>query len=142
MKKLFDETHQYAPQDKRRTIWYRADITDGLDFLFAPQEEYGVSFLAPSDYRELAAAVIDCVLSDNALPEAQGVTETHWVFYTERVDGDAIGDKVRFTIMLRVKGSVVACDVMYSDFVFASAFVQVAQIKQTLSAAVGEALNV
>ncbi|NLM86189.1 MAG: hypothetical protein GX171_05790 [Clostridiales bacterium] len=141
MKKLYDETHPYAENDNRRSLWYDLDQADGLDFLFGPEEEYGVSFLQETDFAQLADTVLTCVKADLALPEAQGVTETHWVFYTQRVDGDAIGDKVRFTIMLRLKGRVVACDVMYSDFIFASDFLKIAQLKQALSLSVAEGLG-
>lgn len=141
MKKLYDETHPYAENDKRRTIWYQLHKEDGLDFLFGPTEEYGVSFLQESDYEALARSVLACVKVDLELEQAEGASETHWVFYTDRVDGDAIGDQVRFTIMLRLKGRVVACDVNYSDFIFASAFRQVAQLKQALSLHVAAGLG-
>lgn len=141
MKKLYDETHEYGPADRRRTLWYQAAKEDGLDFLFGPMEEYGVSFLLPSDYSQLSQAVLACVKGDLLLEAARDTAETHWVFYTDRVDGDAIGDHVRFTILLRLKDGVVACDVMHSDFIFASAFLQVAQLKKTLSLAVAEGLG-
>lgn len=141
MKKLYDEIHPYAPGDARRTIWYQLDAADGVDFLFGPALEPGVTFLLPSDYRKLSDTVLACVKADLALDATRGVEETHWVFYTGRLDADAIGDQVRFTIMLRLKGRVAACDVMHSDFIFASAFRQVAQIKQALSLRVAEGLG-
>lgn len=63
---------------------------------------------------------------------AKGVTETHWVFYTERRDKDIIGETVRFTIMLRQKGSRFDCDIQYGDFLFASAFDEIMKIKQAV----------
>lgn len=141
MKKLFDETHDYSPQEARRTLWYQLDRADGLDFLSGPVEEHGVSFLQPSDYKQLGRTVVDLVKQDLADEQAKKATETHWILYTDRVDQDALGEKVRFTIMLRHRGRVVAADVMHGDFVFASAFREVAKLKQSLTMDVAEALG-
>lgn len=135
MKKLYDETHPYSDNDRRRTQWYQLEQADGLDFLFAPPEEYGVSFLIPWDYSALAKVIKDAVKQSALEEAAQGVSETHWVFYTERIDGDAIGDKVRFSILLREKAGVYGCDIMYSDFLFASAFDEIQKVKAAILAA-------
>lgn len=135
MKKLYDETHGYSDADRRRTQWYQLEQEDGLDFLFAPPEEYGVSFLVPSDYSVLVK-VIKSAVTQSALDEAaQGVSETHWVFYTKRKDGDAIGDSVRFSILLREKSGQYDCDIMYSDFLFASAYDEIQKVKAAILAA-------
>lgn len=135
MKRLYDETHPYAENDHRRTLWYQLEKEDGLGFMFGPPEEYGVSFLVPGDYGKLAEAALSAVRE--SLDEAQNPvpTETHWILYTHRRDQDAIGDTVRFTIMLRQKGGRFDCDIMYSDFLFASAFDEIIKIKQALLAA-------
>ncbi len=132
MKKLYDETHPYAAHDHRRTQWYMLDESDGIGFLFGQPDEYGVRFLIPSDYSFLARQALSAVKSSLADEAAIGVTETHWIFYTERRDGDAIGDTLRFTIMLRQKGSRFDCDIQYSDFLFASAFDEIMKIKQVI----------
>ena len=132
MKKLYDETHEYGGHDRRRTLWYQLEQEDGLDFLFAPPEEYGVSFLVPGDYGRLTGAVRAAV--QDSLREAQSPapTETHFILYTNRRDQDAIGDTVRFTIMLRHKDGRFDCDIAYSDFLFASAFDEIQSIKRLL----------
>lgn len=138
MKKLFDETFPYGEHDRRRTQWYQLEDEDHLGFLFAPPEEYGVSFLVPSDYAPLAGLLAQAVVQSHQDPENQHVTETHWVFYTNRRDGDAIGDQVRFTIMLREKGGRFDCDIHYSDFLFASAYDEIAAIRNTILDRLGE----
>lgn len=132
MRKLYDETHPYAEHDLRRTQWYMLDESDGIGFLFGQPDEYGVSFLIPSDYSVLAGQVLSAVKSSITDEAAIGVTETHWIFYTERKDGDAIGDTVRFTVMLRQRGSRIECDIQYSDFLFASAFDDIEKMKQVI----------
>lgn len=132
MKKLFDETHPYAENDRRRTLWYQLDATDGLGFLFGEQDEFGGSFLLPSDYSPMAQQILAAVRQTLADKAAEDVTETHWIFYTDRRDGDAIGDTVRFTIMLRRKGGIFDCDIQYSDFLFASAFDEIMKIRETI----------
>ena len=138
MKQLFDETHPYGNNDHRRTLWYQLDETDGLGFLFSEPEDYGVSFLKPSDYGPLAGLIQKAVRKNLADDAAKGVSETHWVFYTDRRDGDAIGDTVRFTVMLRHKGGQFDCDIQYSDFLFASAYDEIMKIKQFLLQAVNQ----
>ncbi len=132
MKKLFDETHPYGEHDRRRTQWYQLENDDPVQFLFAEPEEYGVSFLIPSDYSPLAGLLADAVKQSFLEEEGRGVTETHWVFYTNRRDGDAIGDQVRFTIMLREKAGRFDCDIHYSDFLFASAYDEIMALRQAI----------
>lgn len=135
MKKLYDETHAYSENDHRRTLWYQLVQEDGLDFLFAPPEDFGVSFLVPGDYGKLAESVKKAVKESRLAPQNPQPSETHWIFYTDRQDQDAIGDAVRFTIMLRQKGVQADCDIHYCDFLFASAFDEIETIKQTLKTA-------
>jgi hypothetical protein len=132
MKQLFDETHPYAKDDRRRTLWYQLDESDGVAFLFSEPEEYGVSFLKPSDYTPLAKLLLEAARKDLADEAAKDVSETHWVFYTNRSDKDAIGETVRFTVMLRHKGGQFDCDIQYSDFLFASAYDEIMKIKQSI----------
>ncbi len=132
MKKLYDESHLYAEHDRRRTQWYMLDESDGLGFLLGQPDEDGVRFLIPSDYSVLARQVLSAVRNSLTDEAARGMTETHWVFYTERRDGDIIGDTVRFTVMLRQKGRQIDCDIHYSDFLFASAFDEIMKIKQVI----------
>lgn len=142
MRKLFDETHTYGENDRRRTIWYQLDeLEDGLDFAFSARDEYGVSFLLPSDYKLLSRKVLGAVLESEADEEAKGVTETHYILYTSRQDGDAIGDKVRLTLMVRKRREDIACDAQYGDFLFASAYDQLTSLKETVADAVRRGLG-
>ena len=132
MKKLYDETHPYSDTDRRRTLWYLLEPADGTGFLFGRMEEFGVSFLVPGDYEPLAQSILSAMLASRLDAAAQGVSETHFIFYTDRRDGDAMGDQVRFTIMTRLKGNEVSCELMYSDFLFASAHDELVKVKDTI----------
>ncbi|NLX82510.1 MAG: hypothetical protein GXZ04_01635 [Clostridiales bacterium] len=132
MKKLYDETHPYSENDHRRTLWFQLEKEDGTDFLFGKMEDYGVSFLVPGDYRHLAHTILAAMKESQQDAAAAQVSETHFVFYTHRRDGDAIGDKVRFTIMTRLKGGEINCELMYSDFLFASGHDELVKVKETI----------
>lgn len=129
MKKLYDETHPYSENDRRRTLWFQLEKEDGIGFLFGRMEDYGVSFLVPGEYTPLARNILNTIQASKQDEAAQGASETHFIFYTDRRDGDAIGDRVRFTIMTRIKGSEVSCELMYSDSLFASAHDELMKVK-------------
>ena len=132
--KLFDETHEYGEADSRRTIWHQFGETDDfVNFIFSePNPEYGSRTVVAADYAPLAKALKKLIEAD-LLPSPENVTsETHWVFYTGVLDGDAIDDKVRFTIYVRLKGSRYDCNINMSDFIFASSFDNVQKIKASL----------
>ena len=59
-------------------------------------------------------------------------SETHWTFYTHNVHGDALGDKVRFTIYVRLNGDRYDCNINMSDFIFASSYDNVLAIKKCI----------
>lgn len=52
-----------------------------------------------------------------------------------------MGDAVRFTVMLRQRGSQIECDIQYSDFLFASAFDDIAKMKQVIIRTVEDGLQ-
>ena len=95
-------------------------------------EDFGVSFLVPGDYEPLAQSILSAMLASRLDAAAQGVSETHFIFYTDRRDGDAMGDQVRFTIMTRLKSNEVSCELMYSDFLFASAHDELVKVNSTI----------
>lgn len=132
MKKLYDETHPYSNTDRRRTLWYQLDQEDGIAFLFGRMEDYGVSFLVPGDYEPLARTILAAMQASRQDAAARDVSESHFIFYTDRRDGDAMGDQVRFTIMTRLKGNDVSCELMYSDFLFASAHDELVKVRDTI----------
>lgn len=110
MKILFDET--FTSDDGKRTsrnIWYGyADISvDG---------EYGKNLKLDEDFMVNLCEIIKNDLSNNA---ANPATETNWYFYGSTVSQDAIGDKVRPTIMVREKSNEFITNFTISDHDFA-----------------------
>lgn len=138
MKKLFDETHEYSKSDLRRTIWYMIEtVDDAIRYIFSEPDEYGAETIIPADFSRLAKALKELTDADLSVVSEAETSETHWIFYTGRVDGDAIMDSVRFTICVRLKDGKYECNINVSDFLFASSFDHVLQIKT----AVEECLN-
>ena len=130
MKKLGDETHEYDKTDHRRTIWYQLEETDkAIEHIFnKPYEDCG-NIVTSCDCGVLVKTLKELIEFDlQAVPEA-APSETHWIFYTHNIDGDAIGDKVRFSIYIRLKDGRYDCNVNMSDFIFASSFDNVLTIK-------------
>ena len=104
MKKIGDETHKYGAADHRRTIWYQFDETDEtVKYIFSkPNEDCG-NIISSCGYTVLAEMLKRLIMIDlRAKPEAMP-SETNWIFYTHSIDGDAIGDKVRFSMYVRLK---------------------------------------
>ena len=131
MKKLGDETHEYGAADHRRTIWYQFDEKDeAVKYIFSkPLEGYG-NIISSCDYTVLAEMLKRLIEIDlQAKPETIP-SEIHWIFYTHNIDGDAIGDKVRFSICIRLKGGLYDCNINMSDFIFASSLDNVLAIKK------------
>ena len=110
MKILFDET--YASTDGERSsrnIWYGyADISAA--------GEYGMSIQLNDDFMNELHELIRNDLSKNA---ANAPTETNWYFYGSTVTQDAIGDKIRPTIMVRERSGEFITNFNISDHDFA-----------------------
>ncbi|MDF2484421.1 MAG: hypothetical protein K0R46_589 [Herbinix sp.] len=130
MKKLFDETHEYSDLDFRRTIWYLSDETDNvIESIFGTPDEYGGRMIVPGDYNVMIKALRELIRSDIDKVTEQQPTETHWVFYSNQVSEDAIGDKVRFSIYIRLKEGKYECNINITDFMFAASFDEIIKIK-------------
>ncbi len=143
MKKLFDETHEYSSSDFRRTIWYLSDESDhAIDSIFdTPDEDCG-STIVPNDYTPMINGFRELIKSDLEAGAEQKTTETQWIFYSNQVSGDAIGDKVRFSIYVRLKEGKYECNINITDFIFASSFDEVIRIKnQTEQVLNGESVH-
>lgn len=110
MKILFDET--YTSNDGKRSsrnIWYGyADISvDG---------EYGKNIKLDEDFMNHLCEIIK---NDLAESSANPPTETNWYFYGSAVTQDAIGDKIRPTIMVRERSKKFITNFNISDHDFA-----------------------
>ena len=110
MKILFDET--YTSNDGKRSsrnIWYGyADISvDG---------EYGKNIKLDEDFMNHLCEIIK---NDLAESSANPPTETNWYFYGSAVSQDAIGDKIRPTIMVRERSKKFITNFNISDHDFA-----------------------
>lgn len=101
MKKLFDETNEFE-EKYYRTIWYGY-----IENEFAP---------------ELSDEIKQLVQNDLAEKTANPIEATHWVFYNETQAGDAIGDKVRSSIMVRHRDNKFVVHYNVSDFQFVTVF--------------------
>lgn len=132
MKKLYDETFDYGTSDRRRTIWYADEAGEGSVFepLFGEPDEYGGRKMVSNEGEALIAAVKDIMIAD--LQEPQEATETHWILYSNVINGDAVGDKVRFAIYLRLKDGELLCNFNLSDFIFASSYDNVLKLKERI----------
>lgn len=109
MEKLFDET--YATEDKShvsRNVWYGYfDLyTDG---------QYGKDIVLDEKLTEIICETITDDISEHANPSP---TEINWYLYGKTETIDAIGDKIRPTIMIRSKQGrfLVRCNVSDHDF--------------------------
>jgi len=133
--KLFDEYHQYSESENRRTIWHRFNEADEhVHYIFSlPNPEMGGGRVVIStDYIPLAKTLKQLMDEDLSTPPDVVISETHWVFYTNILDGDAINDNVRFTICIQFKGSKYKCNINMSDFIFATSFDNVMALKLSI----------
>lgn len=130
MKKLFDETYEY-----NRTIWYLSEEDDNsVNYIFSEPNEYGGRVIIPSNYSILVDSLkglMDDDLKDNIEKEKM---ETHWIFYSSRIDDDAIGDKVRFSILVRLKEGIYSCNINVSDYLFSTSFDEIIKIRNIIEA--------
>jgi hypothetical protein len=133
LKKLFDETYGYS-----RTIWYLFEEGDNsIHYIFSKPDEYGGRMISAGDYSILADKVKCLIVDDLKNTFENNPIETHWIFYSSRVDEDAIGDKVRFSILVRLKNGIYSCNINASDYIFTTSFDEIIKIKNTVE----ESLN-
>ncbi len=111
MEKLFDEVFQHETGDSSRTIWYGYMTTTMDD--------------------EVMNRVATIIRNDLNSAE-QAATVTHWVFYSGEATGDALGENVRASLMVRERETqfVVHCNL--SDFGFVTIFDRVVAFKDRL----------
>ncbi|MDR0299979.1 MAG: hypothetical protein LBI13_07900 [Streptococcaceae bacterium] len=133
MKKLGDESYDYREGDLRRTIWYQAEEDEReFDEIFGEPDPYGGRQVLDKDFTEIAEKIKGLVQTDLSAQNDLKASETQWVFYSSLINGDAVGDKVRFTILLREKAGKFDCTINMSDYIFASSFEQVEKLKQAI----------
>lgn len=134
MKKLFDETYE-----NNRTIWYLFEEGDNsIQYIFSEPDEYGGRMISPSDYTIMADSLKRLIVDDLKITIGKNPTETYWIFYSSRVDDDAIGDKVRFTILVRLKNGRYSCNINMSDYIFATSFDEIIKIKNIIEASLNQ----
>ncbi|MBL4937828.1 hypothetical protein JK636_19150 [Clostridium sp. YIM B02515] len=130
MKKLFDETYEY-----NRTVWYLFEEDDNsMHYIFSQPNEYGGRIISSGDYSILADSIKRLIADDLQNTFEEKPTETHWIFYSSIVDDDAIGDKVRFSILVRLKNGSYSCNINVSDYIFATSFDEIIKIKNIIEA--------
>jgi hypothetical protein len=144
--KLFDETHPTDGGDSR-TLWYKFENDDVVKALFSEPLPFGSKFVlcnAADAFLDKVCKIVraDLAAQNSPSPGAGRATscrcspmqpvQTSWIFYTDHIDPDAIDDKVRFTVCVRYAKSHFDCNINTSDFIFATSFDAVANIKQRL----------
>ncbi|KAF1085002.1 hypothetical protein SPSYN_01138 [Sporotomaculum syntrophicum] len=128
MKKLFDETYEHS-----RTVWYISDEADDvIEAIFGAPSEYGGRMIMPTDYNAMISRLKELIRSDLANAPEPKPTATQWVFYSNLVSDDAIGDKVRFSIYIRLKEGKYECNINITDFLLATSFDEVIKIRNLI----------
>ena len=134
MKKLFDETYVY-----NRTIWYLFEEGDNsIHYIFSEPDEYGGRMIISSDYTMLTDSLKSLITDDLNNTFEKKPTETHWIFYSSRVDDDAIGDKVRFSILVRLKNGRYSCNINVSDYIFTTSLDEIIKIKNIIEVSLNQ----
>ncbi len=134
MKRLFDETYGDS-----RTIWYLFEEGDkSIHYIFNEPDEYGGRMISHNDYSILADSLIGLIADDLKNTLEKKPAETHWIFYSSRVDDDAIGDKVRFSILVKLKNGRYSCNINISDYLFATSFEEIIKIKDIIEASLNQ----
>lgn len=133
MKRLFDETFEHKEEHSSRTIWYLFEEDDNsINYIFSEPDEYGGRMIIPSDYSILAKYLKGLIEDDLKNVFEKKPTETNWIFYTSRVNDDAIGDKVRFSILVRLKNGRYSCNINVNDYIFVTSFDEIIKIKDII----------
>lgn len=94
--------------------------------------------ISPSDYSILTDSLKGLIADDLKNTFEKKPTETHWIFYSRRIDEDAIGDKVRFSILVRMKNGIYSCNINVSDYIFATSFDEIINIKNIIEASLNQ----
>ena len=103
IEKLFDETFAHETEDYR-TLWY------------------GYLEVALSD--ELIEQLTTIIKSDLAEPKTKR-TVNHWIFYFKMQNDDALGEKVRQSLMVREDTGDFVVNFNMSDFSFVTQYDEV-----------------
>ena len=134
MKKLFDETYGDS-----RTIWYLFEEDDkSIHYIFSEPNEYGGRMISHSDYSIFADSLKDLIENDLKNSPENTPGETNWIFYSSRIDDDAIGDKVRFSVLVKLKNGNYSCNINMSDYIFTTSFDEIIKIKNIIEVALNQ----
>ena len=133
MKRLYDETYGDS-----RTIWYLFEEGDqSFHYIFSEPDEYGGRTIRHDDYSVLADRLVG-LIADDLKDTQKKPLETDWIFYSSRVDEDAIGDKVRFSILVKLKNGRYFCNINISDYIFTTSFDEIIKIKEIIEASLNQ----
>ncbi|MGL4694863.1 hypothetical protein [Enterococcus larvae] len=110
MNQLFDETY-----NDYRTIWY--------------------GYYEQFDQPDLIKEMLQIIENDKRMSEAQQAVSTSWVFYCKNLQGDALEEKVRGSIMVRLLDTHYSVHCNISDFEFVTQFDAIESWKKKLEAA-------
>lgn len=139
MKRLFDETFEHNEADFSRTIWYLFEEGDNsIHYIFSEPDEYGGRMISSSDYSILSDSLKWLIDDDLKNTFERKPTETHWIFYSSRVNDDAIGDKVRFSILVRLKNGRYSCNINVNDYIFVTSFDEIIKIKNIIETSLNQ----
>lgn len=113
MKQLYDETHGEIG-DYNRTLWY--------------------TYLEGEYDSKLIEKLVNIIKTDLAAELEKVPSATNWVFYTETQEDDAIGDKVRASLMVRERDGLFVANYNMSDYDFVIAYDRLEAFKLDLLA--------
>ena len=82
--------------------------------------------------QQLAYKLHDLIENDLQSVSTNEASETHWIFYSGIISGDAIEDNVRFSIFVRLKNDRYECNINMSDYIFAASYDETMKIKATI----------
>lgn len=97
MNQLFDETY-----NDYRTIWY--------------------GYYEQFDQPKLFEDIVQIIEQEEKKSEEQGAVSTSWIFYCKNIQGDALEEKVRSSIMVRFLDRHYSVHCNLSDFEFVTQF--------------------
>lgn len=101
LSQLFDETYG-TDGDYSRTIWY-GYIEGELD-------------------ETLANRLVSLIQQDLTIKQENSASATHWVFYGDKTFDDALGEKTRSSLLVRLKDEEFVVTYSLGDFAFVMSY--------------------
>lgn len=117
LKQLFDETYG-KDDDYSRTIWY--------GYIEEPLND------------DLAEKLVSLMKKDLTVPQENEANATHWVFYGATAMDDALGEKVRSTLFVRLRDNDYVVNYSLGDFAFVMTYDETEMFRQLLLSKLGD----